>query len=159
RRLAAQQGRHRRRRHARPRPRDGRDDRRRARDRLVGTDHVAPLLTGRLHAGGDREPVRRGIRSAPLPAHRPRPPPALHHDRRQHRRPRDRAAVAGQVEGRLMAATAPTPSVDLKDHESWRRWKSNIAIGLMVFALLLVSLPLVLVLYTVISRGIDVISW
>src|SRR5262249_8415304 len=60
---------------------------------------------------------------------------------------------------RLMAATAPTPSVDLKDHESWRRWKSNIAIGLMVLALLLVSLPLVLVLYTVISRGIDVISW
>jgi phosphate transport system permease protein len=58
-----------------------------------------------------------------------------------------------------MAATAPAPEIDLKDHQAWRRWKSNIAIGLMVLALVLVSLPLVLVLYTVVSRGLDVISW
>ena len=58
-----------------------------------------------------------------------------------------------------MAATAPTPPVDLKDHETWRRAKSNIAIALMVLALVLVGLPLVLVLYTVVSRGLDVISW
>ena len=58
-----------------------------------------------------------------------------------------------------MAATAPTPQIDLKDHETWRRTKSNIAIALMVLALVLVGLPLVLVLYTVVSRGLGVISW
>jgi phosphate transport system permease protein len=58
-----------------------------------------------------------------------------------------------------MAVTAPTPPVDLTDHEAWRRWKSNIAIALMVLALFVVGLPLVLVLYTVVSRGLDVISW
>jgi phosphate transport system permease protein len=58
-----------------------------------------------------------------------------------------------------MAVTVPPGSVDLKDHATWRRWKSNIAIALMVFALVLVAVPLVLVLYTVISRGADVISW
>jgi phosphate transport system permease protein len=58
-----------------------------------------------------------------------------------------------------MATATPTgPIYDLQDRESWRRWKSNIAIGLMVLSLALVGLPLVLVLYTVISRGIDVIS-
>jgi phosphate transport system permease protein len=58
-----------------------------------------------------------------------------------------------------MAATAPIGPVDLRDHATWRRTKSNIAIGLMGLALVLVAIPLVLVLYTVISRGIDVISW
>jgi len=58
-----------------------------------------------------------------------------------------------------MAATAPTPQIDLKDHATWRRTKSNIAIGLMVLALVLVGLPLVLVLYTVVSRGLGVTSW
>jgi len=58
-----------------------------------------------------------------------------------------------------MAATAPTPPLDLKDRQTWRRTKSHIAIGLMALALVLVGLPLVLVLYTVVSRGLDVISW
>jgi phosphate transport system permease protein len=58
-----------------------------------------------------------------------------------------------------MAVTAPGPAIDLKDRETWRRTKSHIAVGLMVLALALVGLPLVLVLYTVISRGYSVISW
>jgi phosphate transport system permease protein len=58
-----------------------------------------------------------------------------------------------------MAVTAPGPSIDLKDHEIWRRTKSHIAVGLMVLSLALVGLPLVLVLYTVIRRGYSVISW
>ena len=73
--------------------------------------------------------------------------------------PRDRAAVDREVEGRLMAATAPGPVIDLEDRETWRRTKSNIAVGLMVAALVLVAIPLVLVLYTVIKRGYSVISW
>ena len=58
-----------------------------------------------------------------------------------------------------MAVTTPGPSIDLKDHEIWRRTKSHIAVGLMVLSLALVGLPLVLVLYTVIRRGYSVISW
>jgi phosphate transport system permease protein len=58
-----------------------------------------------------------------------------------------------------MAVTAPGPSIDLKDHETWRRAKSHIAVALMVLSLALVGLPLVLVLYTVIKRGYSVISW
>jgi phosphate transport system permease protein len=58
-----------------------------------------------------------------------------------------------------MAATAPGPVIDLEDRETWRRTKSNIAVGLMVASLVLVSIPLVLVLYTVVKRGYSVISW
>jgi len=58
-----------------------------------------------------------------------------------------------------MAVTTPGPSIDLKDHQTWRRTKSNIAVGLMGLSLALVGLPLVLVLYTVIKRGYSVISW
>jgi phosphate transport system permease protein len=58
-----------------------------------------------------------------------------------------------------MAVTTPGPSIDLKDHETWRRAKSHIAVALMVLSLALVGLPLVLVLYTVIKRGYSVISW
>ena len=58
-----------------------------------------------------------------------------------------------------MAVTTPGPSIDLKDHETWRRTKSHIAVALMVLSLALVGLPLVPVLYTVIKRGYFVISW
>ena len=52
--------RHGRRRDARPRPGHGRDDRRRARDRLEPADHGQPVRARRRDAGGDRQPVRRG---------------------------------------------------------------------------------------------------
>jgi phosphate transport system permease protein len=58
-----------------------------------------------------------------------------------------------------MAATAPGPGFDLKDHAGWRRTKSNIAIGLMYLSLALVGLPLVLVLWTVVKRGASVINY
>jgi phosphate transport system permease protein len=58
-----------------------------------------------------------------------------------------------------MAVTTPPPTIDLSDHATWRRVKSNIAVALMVVALVLVAIPLVLVLYTVVKRGIGVISW
>ena len=57
------QGRHRRRGDARPRPGDGRDDRRRPGHRLEPADHRQPVRPGRRHAGGDRQPVRRGRRA------------------------------------------------------------------------------------------------
>jgi phosphate transport system permease protein len=58
-----------------------------------------------------------------------------------------------------MAVATPPPGIDLHDHATWRRTKSNIAVGLMGVALLLVALPLALVIYTVVKRGIGVISW
>ena len=58
-----------------------------------------------------------------------------------------------------MADATPPPGIDLHDHATWRRTKSNIAVGLMGVALLLVALPLALVIYTVVKRGIGVISW
>ena len=49
------------RRDARPRPRDGRDDRRRARHRLgARSDHGEPAGARQLDAGGDRQRVGRG---------------------------------------------------------------------------------------------------
>jgi phosphate transport system permease protein len=57
------------------------------------------------------------------------------------------------------AAQGPGPGFDLKDHAGWRRSKNNIATGFMIFALALISLPLVLVLYTVIKKGAAAISW
>ena len=56
RRAPALEGRHRRRRHARSRPGDGRDDRRRARHRLGPADHGQRVRLRRLDAGGDRLP-------------------------------------------------------------------------------------------------------
>jgi phosphate transport system permease protein len=58
-----------------------------------------------------------------------------------------------------MATINPTPQLDLHDNQTWRRWKSNIAIALMFVALGLVALPLALVIYTVVKRGISAISW
>ena len=58
RRLAAQPGRRRRGGAARPGPGDGRDDRGRAGDRLIGHDHVAPVRPRLQLARGHREPVR-----------------------------------------------------------------------------------------------------
>jgi phosphate transport system permease protein len=48
---------------------------------------------------------------------------------------------------------------DLREPAGWRRTKDRIATILMVLAFVLVILPLGFVLYTVIAKGISVISW
>jgi phosphate transport system permease protein len=60
-----------------------------------------------------------------------------------------------------MAATTgsqPQPTVDLREPASWRKTKNQIMTTLMVLAMLIILVPLVFVLYTVISKGAGVIS-
>jgi phosphate transport system permease protein len=58
-----------------------------------------------------------------------------------------------------MAATSqPPPTVDLREPASWRKTKSQIMTTLMVLAMVLILIPLVFVLYTVISKGAGIIS-
>jgi phosphate transport system permease protein len=58
-----------------------------------------------------------------------------------------------------MAATTSQPGPDLREPTSWRRTKNRIATALMLLAAVLMAIPLGFVLWTVISRGISVISW
>jgi phosphate transport system permease protein len=58
-----------------------------------------------------------------------------------------------------MAVTAPHQRADLQEPPSWRRTKNRIATVLMVIAFVLVIIPLGFVLFTVISKGISIISW
>jgi phosphate transport system permease protein len=57
-----------------------------------------------------------------------------------------------------MATTPQQPAVDLREPASWRRTKNQIMTVLMVLAMLLILVPLVFVLYTVISKGAGIIS-
>ncbi|MBV9794365.1 MAG: phosphate ABC transporter permease PstA [Actinobacteria bacterium] len=57
-----------------------------------------------------------------------------------------------------MAATTQRPVVDLREPASWRKTKNQIMTGLMVLAMLIIIVPLVFVLYTVISKGAGIIS-
>ena len=58
-----------------------------------------------------------------------------------------------------MAVTAPHQRADLQEPPSWRRTKDRIATVLMVVAFVLVIIPLGFVLFTVVSKGISIISW
>jgi len=58
-----------------------------------------------------------------------------------------------------MAAATDYRTPDLRDPAGWRRTKNRIATILMVFAFVLVIIPLGFVLYTVIAKGASVISW
>jgi phosphate transport system permease protein len=58
-----------------------------------------------------------------------------------------------------MAVTTGPPRPDLREPAGWRRTKNRIATTAMVLAFVLAVIPLVFVLYTVIARGISVISW
>lgn len=49
--------------------------------------------------------------------------------------------------------------VDLQEPRSWRRTKNRVATGLMVLAIVVVTLPLGWVIYAVIDRGASIISW
>jgi phosphate transport system permease protein len=57
-----------------------------------------------------------------------------------------------------MAATTQPPTVDLREPASWRKTKNQIMTGLMVLAMVIIVVPLVFVLYTVISKGAGIIS-
>jgi phosphate transport system permease protein len=58
-----------------------------------------------------------------------------------------------------MAVTTGQGKPDLRDPAGWRRTKNRIATILMVVSFVLVIIPLVFVLYTVIAKGISIISW
>jgi phosphate transport system permease protein len=58
-----------------------------------------------------------------------------------------------------MAASAGPQTVDLREPPSWRRSKNRIMTVLMVIAFVLVIIPLGFVLYTVVAKGISIISW
>jgi phosphate transport system permease protein len=57
-----------------------------------------------------------------------------------------------------MAASTQRPAVDLREPASWRKTKNQIMTGLMFLAMLIIIVPLVFVLYTVISKGAGIIS-
>ena len=58
-----------------------------------------------------------------------------------------------------MAVTTGQQTADLREPPSWRRSKNRIATVLMITAFVLVIIPLGFVLYTVIAKGISIISW
>jgi phosphate transport system permease protein len=58
-----------------------------------------------------------------------------------------------------MAATTSQTAADLREPSGWRRSKNQIATGAMWLAFVIMLVPLVFVLYTVISKGVAAISW
>jgi phosphate transport system permease protein len=58
----------------------------------------------------------------------------------------------------MTLATEPE-TVDLRESKGWRRSKNQLATGLMVLAIVVVTLPLGWVIYSVIKRGASIISW
>jgi phosphate transport system permease protein len=58
-----------------------------------------------------------------------------------------------------MMAAITQQSPDLQEPAGWRRTKNRIATVLMWLSFVVVIIPLVFVLYTVIAKGISVISW
>ena len=58
----------------------------------------------------------------------------------------------------MAATTQQQPAVDLREPASWRKTKNQIMTVLMVLAMVLILVPLVFVLYPVISKGAGVIS-
>jgi phosphate transport system permease protein len=59
----------------------------------------------------------------------------------------------------MAAITEPQMGPNLQEPAGWRRTKNRIATVLMVVSFVLVIIPLVFVLYTVIAKGIKIISW
>jgi phosphate transport system permease protein len=58
-----------------------------------------------------------------------------------------------------MSVASEQQNVDLRETSGWRRTKNQIATFVMWFAFVAVMIPLVFVLYTVISKGASAISW
>jgi phosphate transport system permease protein len=59
----------------------------------------------------------------------------------------------------MAAITEPQLGPNLQEPAGWRRSKNRIATVLMVVSFVLVVIPLVFVIYTVIAKGISIISW
>ena len=59
----------------------------------------------------------------------------------------------------MAAITEPRLGPNLQEPAGWRRTKNRIVTVLMVAAFVLAVIPLVFVLYTVIAKGISIISW
>ena len=57
-----------------------------------------------------------------------------------------------------MTIVSGQPRPDLREQPSWRRTKNRLSTTLMVLALVIVAIPLGLILWAVISRGVPVIS-
>jgi phosphate transport system permease protein len=58
-----------------------------------------------------------------------------------------------------MAVASQQQTVDLREPGGWRRTKNQVATFVMWFAFVATLVPLVFVLYTVISKGVGAISW
>ncbi len=58
-----------------------------------------------------------------------------------------------------VTAVAPVPAIDLGAKRGWRSTKNGLATGLMWTSFVLVLVPVGLVLFTVVSKGIGVVSW
>src|ERR1700742_1181366 len=58
-----------------------------------------------------------------------------------------------------MAVASKQQTVDLREQGGWRRSKNQIATIVMWFAFVATLVPLIFVLYTVISKGVGAISW
>lgn len=58
-----------------------------------------------------------------------------------------------------MSVATEQRTVDLREPGGWRRTKNQIATSVMWFAFVATLVPLILVLYTVVSKGIGAISW
>src|ERR1700742_5034621 len=58
-----------------------------------------------------------------------------------------------------MAVASKQQTVDLREPGGWRRSKNQIATIVMWFAFVATLVPLIFVLYTVISKGVGAISW
>jgi phosphate transport system permease protein len=54
---------------------------------------------------------------------------------------------------------AAVGAADLREQRGWRRTKDRIATVLMVLALVIVAIPLAAVVWTVVSRGVGILSW
>jgi len=59
----------------------------------------------------------------------------------------------------MAAITEPQLGPNLEEPAGWRRTKNRMATALMVVSFILVIIPLVFVLYTVVVKGIKIISW
>src|SRR5690349_8234581 len=149
------------RRDAGPWTRDGRDDRSHDRDRQRARDRQVAVRPG-LHArGGDRQRIRRGGRrsAAPRGSDRGRPRPLRHDLDRERSRPRDhrpRAGARARRGQRGLRSNGMTAMAAISDR---RRRQDKVARGLLAVGTLLALIPLVLILYYLIVKGIGAWSW
>jgi phosphate transport system permease protein len=58
-----------------------------------------------------------------------------------------------------MAVVAEQQKLDLREPKGWRRTSNRIVTALMVIAFVVVIIPLGFVLFTVIAKGVSIISW